>query len=101
MILLIPGTVYTEPNRNDRPFKICPDIVEAKDTPCRVLTPSASLAQRMEIPNTNKINSQKITELEYQIKSLQEENKILQEKLEKQQHKIDLDKPSNTRSIRG
>ena len=73
MILLIPGTVYTEPNRNDRPFKICPDIVEAKDTPCCVLGPTATVVHRMEKPNEDK---KEIAELQHRIHML--ETKILE-----------------------
>lgn len=108
---------YTEPQAN-KPFKVCPEIVEAKDTPCRVLGPSSVLTHRMEVPNEDK---KKIKELEEKNKSLEEENSFLRSvNSVKNKPKVDLtkptpsgtsrgneappidiEKPSNTRAIRG
>lgn len=84
---------YTEPQAN-KPYKVCPEIVEAKDTPCRVLGPSVAVVHRMEVPNPDK---KKIIELEEKIKILEEENLNLKNKIKP----LDIDKPSVTRAIRG
>ena len=55
-----------------KPFKVCPEIVKAKDTPCRVLGPTAAIVHRIEIPDNK----------EQQIKQLEEENKMLRKMLE-------------------
>ncbi len=92
------GTAYSE-QPPSKPFKVCPEVVTAKDTPCRVLGPTAAITNRMEVPNTDK---KKIKELEEKIKILELENSSLREELEsKQPSKVDINKPSATRSIRG
>jgi hypothetical protein len=48
-------------------------VVTAKDTPCRVSTPTAVVANRMEIPLDNK---------EKEIRRLQEENALLRKLLQ-------------------
>ena len=48
-------------------------MVTAKDTPCRVSTPTAVIANRMEIPLDNK---------EKEIRRLQEENALLRKLLQ-------------------
>lgn len=108
---------YTEPQAS-KPYKVCPEVVEAKDTPCRVLGPNAAIVQRMEVPNPDK---KKIKELEEKIKALEEENTFLRSvNSVKNKPKVDLtkptpsgasrgneappidiEKPSNTRAIRG
>jgi carbon starvation protein CstA len=49
------------------------EVVTAKDTPCRVSTPTAVIANRMEIPLDNK---------EKEIRRLQEENALLRKLLQ-------------------
>ena len=72
LVCLLTGTAYSEQLPN-KPFKVCPEIVTAKDTPCRVLGPTAAVVQRMEKPNEDK---KKIKELEERIKLL--ESKIVE-----------------------
>lgn len=72
LIFLIPGTGYTE-QLPSKPFKVCPEIVEAKDTPCRVLEPSVAVVHRIEKPNDDK---KKIAELQHRIQWL--EAKVLE-----------------------
>lgn len=94
LIFLIPGTGFTEPQAN-RPYKICPEkFVSIKDAPCRIIGPTASIVHRMEIPNEDK---KKIEELEKRIKILEIENA----ELKKQPPKIDIEKPTTTRGVRG
>ena len=59
----------------NKPFKVCPEIVTAKDTPCRVLGPTVAVVQRMEKPNEDK---QKIKELEEKVKALEAQIRELQ-----------------------
>lgn len=51
---------FTEPNQNNKPFKVCPEIVTAKDTPCRVLGPTTAIVNRMEIPDTSKADRERV-----------------------------------------
>lgn len=37
---------YSEPNPN-KPHKVCPEVVTAKDTPCRTLKASSTVAVRL------------------------------------------------------
>ena len=90
------GTASIAQPVSDKPFKVCPEVVKAKDTPCRVLGPTAAIVQRMEIPNEDK---KKIKELEERIKQLEAENAALRSSIE--DPKVDINKPSATRSIRG
>lgn len=85
---------YTEPQAS-KPYKVCPEVVEAKDTPCRVLGPNVAVVHRIEVPNPDK---KKIKELEEKIKALEEENSYLKNK---NKLPVDIEKPSNTRAIRG
>ena len=62
------GTVSIAQPASDKPFKVCPEIVQAKDTPCRVLGPTAAVVQRMETPNEDK---KKIAELQHKIQMLE------------------------------
>ena len=50
---LATGTAYSEQLPN-KPFKVCPEIVTAKDTPCRVATPTAAIVHRTEVPKDEK-----------------------------------------------
>lgn len=67
LTFLLTGTVYSEPQAN-KPYKVCPEVVTAKDTPCKVATPTAAIVHRIEKPNEDK---QKIAELEEKIKVLE------------------------------
>lgn len=53
LTFLLTGTAYSEQLPN-KPYRVCPEIVTAKDTPCRVLTPEAAIVHRMEIPKDNR-----------------------------------------------
>ena len=53
-----------------KPYKVCPDIVTAKDTPCQVAKPSAAIVHRLEVRESN------------DVRQLEEENKILRKKIE-------------------
>ena len=53
------GTAYSE-QLPSKPFKVCPEIVTAKDTPCRVFGPTASIVQRMETPDTSKEDRERV-----------------------------------------
>lgn len=63
------GTAYSEQLPN-KPFKVCPEIVKAKDTPCRALGPTAAVVQRMEIKEDPR--DKQIAELKAKIKILEE-----------------------------
>ena len=67
LAFLLIGTAYSEPQAN-KPYKVCPEVVTAKDTPCRVATPTSAIVHRIEKPNEDK---QKIVELEEKIKILE------------------------------
>ena len=87
----------TEPQAS-KPYRICPEIVEAKDTPCRVLGPTAVIVNRMEVPNTDTKIIKIIKDLEEKIKTLEEENTNLKSS---NKPKVDVEKPTVTRGIRG
>lgn len=53
------GTAYSEQLPN-KPYKVCPEVVTAKDTPCRVATPTAAIVQRMETPDTSKEDRERV-----------------------------------------
>jgi hypothetical protein len=79
LTFLVTGTAYSE-QLPSKPFKVCPEVVRAKDTPCRVLGPTTAIVQRIEIPNEDK---KKIAELEQEnanLRKLVEELKNLIEK---------------------
>ena len=42
---LLIGTAYSEPLPS-KPYKVCPQVVKAKDTPCRVQGPEAAIVVR-------------------------------------------------------
>lgn len=95
---LLASNTYAE---TDKPYKICPEIVTAKDTPCRVLGASALLAQRMEMPKPKEDTGK----LQQEIQKLTEENEKLKKENEKLKNqipqKIEKETPSVTRAIRG
>ena len=70
---LLTGTASIAQPASDKPYKVCPEVVTAKDTPCRVLGPTTAVVQRMETPNEDK---KKIAELQHRIQML--ETKILE-----------------------
>lgn len=51
---LLTGTVSLGQQVSDKPFKVCPEVVTAKDTPCKVLPPTAVIAHRIEKPNQDR-----------------------------------------------
>lgn len=51
---------------------MCPEVVTAKDTPCRVLGPTAAIVHRIEKPDTK----------DEEIRRLREENALLKKLLE-------------------
>ena len=62
------GTAYSEQLPN-KPFKVCPEVVTAKDTPCRVLGPTTAIVHRVEKEDTR---DKEIAELKAKIKILEE-----------------------------
>ena len=76
LVCLATGTAYSEQLPN-KPFKVCPEVVTAKDTPCRVIGPSAAIVHRMEKPDTR----------DEEIRRLQEENALLRRLLEELKNK--------------
>ena len=70
-----------EPQAN-KPYKVCPEIVTAKDTPCKVLKPTATIAVRlMEAPKTpleqeNERLKALVEELTSRLKELIEERNV-------------------------
>jgi hypothetical protein len=68
------GTAYSE-QLPSKPFKVCPEIVTAKDTPCRTLGPTSAIVSRIEKPDTRDKEIQelkeKIKQMEAQIRELQ------------------------------
>ncbi len=93
---LATGTAHSE-RPPSKPFKVCPEIVTAKDTPCRVLGPTASVTNRMIIKKDTR--DQEILELKERIKILESENAALKSQVE--EPKVDINKPSASRAIRG
>ena len=74
LVLLLAGTAGAQQSTN-KPFKVCPEIVRASDTPCRVMGPTASIVQRdivAEDPRDRRIKDleARIAELEALIKQL-------------------------------
>ncbi len=69
------GTVYSE-QLPSKPYKVCPEVVTAKDTPCRVATPTAAIVHRIEIKEDPR--DKKIIELTEQVKQLEEIIRALQ-----------------------
>ena len=62
----------------NKPFKVCPEIVTAKDTPCRVLGSTSSIVQRDIIKEDPK--DKEIIELRDRIKQLEEIIRVIQSK---------------------
>ena len=79
LICLATGTAYSEQLPN-KPFKVCPEVVTAKDTPCRVFGPTTAVVSRQEKPDETKIKDQRIAELERLVKQLEEQIRELQNK---------------------
>ncbi len=73
---LATGTAYSEPLPN-KPFKVCPEVVTAKDTPCRVLGPTAAIAHRIEKEDPR---DKEILELKEKLKQMEEIIRVLQSK---------------------
>ena len=76
LTFLLIGTAYSEPQAN-KPYKVCPEVVTAKDTPCKVATPTASIVHRVEKEDPR---DKQIIELKDQIKQLEEMIRVLQSK---------------------
>ena len=74
LVFLLTGTAYSEQPPN-KPFKVCPEIVTAKDTPCRTLGPTIAVVSRMEIENPK---DKEIAKLKEQVKILEEKLRELQ-----------------------
>jgi hypothetical protein len=70
--------VYSEQHRSDKPFKVCPEVVTAKDTPCSVLGPTAAITQRKTIKEDTR--DKEIVDLKEKVKQLEQ----IIEQLEKQ-----------------
>ncbi len=69
LTFLVTGTAYSEQLPN-KPFKVCPKVVTAKDTPCQVATPTAAIVHRIEIKEDPR--DKEIAELKAKIKILEE-----------------------------
>ncbi len=70
------GTAYSEPKINERPYKVCPEIVTKKDVPCKTIPITAIVSrQRVEDVRNEEIDRLKamIRELEAIIKELKKE----------------------------
>ena len=75
LTFLVTGMAYSGPPAS-KPYKVCPEVVTAKDTPCRVATPEAAIVHRMEIAPSKESD-------------LERENKILKEMIERLAEKIE------------
>lgn len=62
LVFLLIGTASLGQQASDKPFKVCPEIVTAKDTPCRVLGPTTAIVNRMEKPDTSKEDRERVKE---------------------------------------
>jgi len=76
---LLTGTAYSE-RPPSKPYKICPEYVTAKDTPCRRLGPEATIAVRPIIAEDPK---------DKYIETLKERIRKLEELLARTQEKGD------------
>ena len=66
-----------------KPYKVCPDVVTAKDTPCRVATPAASIVVRDIVTAPS---------------ALEQENKVLKDMIERLVEKLEeLEKQNATK----
>ena len=70
-----------------------------------MLGPTAVIANKMEVPKEVKV-IEKITYVDNpvlveKLKNLEEENRLLKEQLEKSRPKVDIEKPTASRAIRG
>lgn len=72
LITLLASNVYAE----TKPYKVCPEVVTAKDTPCKVATPTAAIVHRIEIKEDPR--DKQIAELKEQLKQLEEMIRVLQ-----------------------
>lgn len=68
LAFLLIGTAYSEQLPN-KPFKVCPEIVAAKDTPCRVLGSTVAVVHRIEKDDPR---DKEIAQLKEQIKVLED-----------------------------
>ncbi len=73
------GTAHSE-QLPSKPFKVCPEVVTAKDTPCKSLSPTASIVNRMELPDTSKQDRERVKET---IRALRMLADLLEKDLEK------------------
>ena len=72
LITLLASNSYAE----TKPYKVCPEVVTAKDTPCKVATPTAAIVHRIEIKEDPR--DKQISELKEQLKQLEEIIRVLQ-----------------------
>jgi hypothetical protein len=77
LTFLLIGTAYSEPQAN-KPYKVCPEVVTAKDTPCRVLGPTVSVVHRDVIKEDPR--DKELSELKDRVKQLEEMIRALQSK---------------------
>ena len=71
---LVTGTAFSE-QLPSKPFKVCPEVVKAKDTPCRVLGATASVVVR---------NVEREDPRDKELARLREENSELRKLLDSQ-----------------
>lgn len=60
LVFLATGTAYSGPPASNTPYRVCPEVVTARDTPCRVATPTAAIVHRMEVPDTSKEDRERV-----------------------------------------
>jgi hypothetical protein len=60
LAFLLIGTASLGQPRSDKPFKVCPEVVTAKDTPCKVLGATAGIIHRMEVSDTSKEDRERV-----------------------------------------
>jgi hypothetical protein len=79
LTFLLTGTAYSGPQAS-KPYKVCPDVVTAKDTPCRVATPEAAIVVRdivtapSALEQENKLLKEMIEQLVKKLEELEKQN---------------------------
>ena len=76
LAFLVTGTAYSE-QLPSKPFKVCPEVVTAKDTPCRVLGPTTAVVHRIEKEDPR---DKEIADLKEKVKQMEDVIRVLQSK---------------------
>ena len=74
LTFLATGTVSLGQPASNKPYKVCPDVPQAKDYPCIAHGPTASIVHRLETPKQD-FPARPVIELT--IKMLREESKSI------------------------